>query len=218
MILTLLRYQLLLVYRQRSELMYSVLFFLLVVSLFPLAIGSDAEILNAIGSGVIWVAILLASLLSASSLFSSDFYDGTLEQGLLSSHGALYYVLPKIIAHWLVTAIPLLILVPFCGLILFLPADQIMILWLTILIGTPALSLLSAMVVAFTIGLRQGGILLALLLLPLYVPILILATSAVMASANGLPVLPHLALLTAYLLIVAVTAPFVTVYALKQVL
>lgn len=215
MILQLLQYQLLLMYRQRSEVVYSVLFFLLVVSLFPLAISPEENILRLIAPGVIWVAALLASLLSATPLFSADFYDGTLEQGLLSSQGSSSYVTAKVIAHWLVTGLPLVLLAPVCGLILYLPADQIMVLWITLLLGTPTISLLSGMAVAFTIGLRQGGILLALLVFPLYIPVLIFACGAVLAVANNLPALPHLALLGAYLLVTGVMAPLVTSYALR---
>ena len=214
--LKLLRYQLLLAYRQRSEMIYSVWFFLLVISLFPLAVSPEANILSQIAPGIIWVAALLATLLSATQLFSADYSDGTLEQALLSPRGTSEFVFIKIIAHWLITnGLPLILLSPICGLILYLSMEQISVLWITLWLGTPTLSLLSAMAVALTVGLRQGGILLALLVLPLYIPVLIFASSAVIAVTNGLPVLPHLALLGALLLIKICLVPVVTVYALR---
>jgi heme exporter protein B len=213
--LTLLRYQLLLAYRQRSELVYCVLFFLLVVSLFPLAVSPEPHILRTLAPGVIWVAALLATLLASTQLFASDFADGNLEQWLLSPRSATGLVFIKITAHWLITGLPLILLAPLCGLILYLPFEQILVLWVTLWLGTPSLSLLSAIAVALTTGLRQGGILLALLVLPLYIPVLVFASSAVLASANGLPVSPHLALLAAFLLFSLVLMPLITVQALR---
>jgi heme exporter protein B len=212
---TLLHYQFLLAYRQRSELIYSVWFFLLVISLFPLAVSPEKPILQILAPGVIWVAALLATLLSATQLFANDFADGSLEQWLLSPRSPLGLVMLKVGAHWLITGLPLILLAPVAGLILYLPSEQILVLWVTLLLGTPSLSLVSAVAVALTLGLRQGGILLAILVLPLYIPVLIFASSAVLASANGLPVLPHLALLGAFLLFALALAPLVTVYALR---
>jgi heme exporter protein B len=213
--LNLLRYQLLLAYRQRSELLYGVWFFLLIVSLFPLAITPEADVLQLIAPGVIWVAVLLATLLALPPMFTSDFIDGSLEHWLLSPRPAVSLVLVKVLAHWLVSAVPLLILAPLCGLILYLPSEQISVLWITLLLGTPTLSLLGAIAVALTVGLRQGGILLALLILPLYIPVLIFASSAIIATGNDLSALPHLALLAAFLLFALCLAPIVTVYALR---
>lgn len=213
--LTLLRYQLLLAYRQRSEWMYSLLFFLLVISLFPLAVSPEQPVLQTLAAGVIWVAALLATLLSATQLFAQDFADGSLEQWLLSPRHAVGLVLIKIFAHWLLTGLPLILLAPIAGIILYLPTEQMLILWITLWIGTPSLSLVSAIAVALTVGLRQGGILLTLLVLPLYIPVLIFANSAVLASSNQLPVLPHLALLAALFCFALAVVPLVTVYALR---
>ncbi|MFI4963004.1 MAG: heme exporter protein CcmB [Legionellales bacterium] len=213
--LTLLRYQLLLAYRQRSEWVYSVLFFLLVISLFPLAVSPEKPILQILAAGVIWVAALLATLLSATQLFANDFSDGSLEQWLLSPRHTVGLIMLKIFGHWLITGLPLILLAPVAGVILYLPAEQILILWVTLWLGTPSLSLVSAIAVALTVGLRQGGVLLALLVLPLYIPVLIFASSAVLACANNLPVLPHLALLAAFFFFSLTLVPLVTVYALR---
>lgn len=213
--LKLLRYQLLLAYRQRSELLYGVWFFLLIISLFPLAITPESEILQLIAPAIIWIAVLLATLLALPQMFAADFSDGSLELWLLSPRFALGLISIKILAHWIISAVPLLILSPVCGLILYSTSAQIEVLWITLLLGTPTLSLLGAMAVALTVGLRQGGILLALLVLPLYIPVLVFANTAVIAVSNGLSALPHLALLAALLLFALCLAPLATVYALR---
>ena len=201
--------------RQRSEIANPLLFFVLVVSLFPMGIGPEPETLRKIAPGVIWVAALLASLLSLESIFRSDFEDGSLEQLLLSRHPAALLILAKIVAHWLVTGLPLLLLSPLLALFLALPVDAMGPLMLTLLLGTPVLSLIGAIGVALTVALRRGGMLLALLVLPLYVPVLIFAASAVDTAASGLSISAHLSFLAAMLLGGLSLAPFAAAAALR---
>ena len=184
----LIRRDLMLAVRHRAEMANPLLFFILVTSLFPLAIGANPNLLQAIAPGVIWVAALLAALLSIENVFRSDFEDGSLEQYLLSSHPVSILVLAKIIAHWLITGLPLLLISPLLGILLGLHADAIKVLFITLLLGTPVLSLIGAVGVALTVGLRKGGMILSLLVLPLYIPLLIFASSAVDSAAAGLPV------------------------------
>ena len=153
----LLKRDLLLAMRHRAEMINPLLFFVLVTSLFPLGIGADPILLRAVGPGVIWVAALLAALLSLEGIFRSDFEDGTLEQFLLSSHPVSVLVLAKVLAHWLITGLPLLLISPLLGVLLGLPGDAIMILLVTLALGTPVLSLIGAVGVALTVGLRKGG-------------------------------------------------------------
>jgi len=191
------------------------LFFVLVTSLFPLGIGADPKLLQAVGPGVIWVAALLAALLSLEGIFRSDFEDGTLEQLLLSSHPVSVLVLAKVLAHWLITGLPLLIISPLLGVLLGLPGDAIMILLITLTLGTPVLSLIGAVGVALTVGLRKGGMILSLLVLPLYVPLLIFAANAVDTAAAGLPVTAHLSLISALLVLSLSLSPLATAAALR---
>ena len=192
---------------KRSELLNPVFFFILVVSLFPLGVGPSPAMLGAIAPGVIWVAALLATLLSMERLFRSDFEDGSLEQMVLSPHALSLLALAKVSAHWLMTGLPLLLVSPLLGVLLHLPAEATLTLMLSLLLGTPSLSLLGAIGVALTVGLRRGGVLLTLLVLPLYVPILIFGTAAIAASATGLPASGQLALLGAILALALVLAP-----------
>ena len=201
--------------RHRAEMINPLLFFVLVTSLFPLGIGADPRLLQAVGPGVIWVAALLAALLSLEGIFRSDFEDGTLEQFLLSSHPVSVLVLAKILAHWLITGLPLLVISPLLGVLLGLPGDAIMILLVTLALGTPVLSLIGAVGVALTVGLRKGGMILSLLVLPLYVPLLIFAASAVDTAAAGLPVTAHLSLISALLLLSLSLSPLATAAALR---
>ena len=167
----LLRRDLLLALRNRAEYAVPLLFFVLVITLFPLALGALPELLARIAPGIIWVAALLASMLSLDSIFRSDFDDGSLEQILLSAHPVAVLVLAKVCAHWLVTGLPLLITSPLLAGMLGVASDALPTLLLTILLGTPVLSLIGAIGVALTVGLRKGGIILSLLVLPLYVPV-----------------------------------------------
>ncbi|MGB5474067.1 MAG: heme exporter protein CcmB [Gammaproteobacteria bacterium] len=211
----LIRRDLILAMRHRAEMVNPLLFFILVTSLFPLGIGANPNLLQAVGPGVIWVAALLAALLSLEGVFRSDFEDGTLEQYLLSSHPVSLLVLAKVLAHWLITGLPLLLISPLLGVFLGLPAAGIKILFITLLLGTPVLSLIGAVGVALTVGLRKGGMILSLLVLPLYVPLLIFASSAVDTAATGLPVTAHLSLIAALLVLALSLSPFATAAALR---
>lgn len=210
-----LRRDLQLAIRSRNELINPLLFFILVVSLFPLGIGPGPRLLAQIAPGVIWVAALLATLLSMERLFRSDFEDGTLEHLLLSPHSLSFLVLAKVLAHWLVTGLPLLVVSPLLGVLLQLPGSAISLLPITLLLGTPVLSLIGAIGVALTAGLRRGGVLLTLLVLPLYIPVLIFGSTAVAAAAVGLPVSGHLALLGALLALALTLAPLATAAGLR---
>ena len=201
--------------RNRSELLNPLLFFVLVISLFPLGVGPSPALLAEIAPGVIWVAALLATLLSMERLFRSDFEDGSLEQLLLSGHPLTLLVLGKVLAHWLVTGLPLLLIAPLLGVLLYLPAEAIRLLPLTLLLGTPVLSLLGAVGVALTVGLKRGGVLLTLLVLPLYIPVLIFGTAAIAAAAAGLSVTGQLALLGALLALAITLAPLGIAAALR---
>jgi len=211
----LLKRDLTLAMRHRAEMANPLLFFILVTSLFPLGVGANPNLLQAIGPGVIWVAALLAALLSLDGIFRSDFEDGTLEQFLLSSHPVSILVLAKVLAHWLITGLPLLLVSPLLGVLLGLTGDGIRILMITLLLGTPVLSLLGAVGVALTVGLRKGGMILSLLVLPLYVPLLIFAASAVDTAAAGLPVTAHLLFIGALLILALSLSPPATAAALR---
>jgi heme exporter protein B len=191
------------------------IFFILVTSLFPLGIGANPNLLQAVAPGIIWVAALLAAMLSLDSVFRSDFEDGTLEQYLMSSHPVSVLVLAKVIAHWLVTGLPLLVISPLLGILLGLPVAGIKTLFITLLLGTPVLSLIGSVGVALTVGLRKGGMILSLLVLPLYIPLLIFASSAVDSAAAGLPVTAHLSLIAALLVLALSLSPFATAAALR---
>ncbi len=211
----LLKRDLTLAMRHRAEMINPLLFFILVTSLFPLGVGANPNLLQAIGPGVIWVAALLAALLSLDGIFRSDFEDGTLEQFLLSSHPVSILVLAKVLAHWLITGLPLLLVSPLLGVLLGLTGDGIRILMFTLLLGTPVLSLLGSVGVALTVGLRRGGMILSLLVLPLYVPLLIFAASAVDTAAAGLPVSAHLLFISALLVMALSLSPPATAAALR---
>lgn len=210
----LLERDLLLAFRQRSDLLTSVLFFVIVSSLFPLGVGADPQLLRNIGPGVMWVAALLASMLALHRLFSTDHADGTLEQMLLAPQPLSALVLAKICAHWLSTGLPLAMISPLLGLQYDLPPQALWVLSLSLLLGTPVLSLLGAIGAALTLGLR-GGTLISLLVLPLYVPVLIFGASAVEASAAAMDYTAQISLLGAFLLIALVFSPLATAAALK---
>jgi heme exporter protein B len=206
---------LLLSFRNLSELANPILFFIIVVSLFPMAIGPERETLEMIAPGVIWVAALLATLLSLDSMFRADYDDGTLEQMVLSRHPFTVLVLGKIIAHWLIAGLPLIVVAPFLGVLLFLPTDFQLVLILSLLIGTPSLSLIGAIGMALTVGLKKGGVLLSLLVLPLYIPVLIIGTMAVHDAQAQLPFAGYLYALGAILALALSLAPFATAAAVK---
>lgn len=213
--LRLLQRDLLLAYRLRAEAIQPVLFFILIVSLFPLGVGTNPKTLQLIAPGVIWVTALLAALLSLESIFRSDFDDGALEQLLLSGQPLAVLVLAKITAHWLVTGLPLLIIAPLLGLMLNMQLVAINIMLLTLLLGTPVLSLLGAVGVALTVGLRRGGVVLSLLVLPLYVPVLIFANLAIENASAGLPFVAQLSMLAALFVLALTLTPLATAAALR---
>jgi len=209
------RRDLVLAFRHRSEIANPLLFFVMVVSLFPLGISPEAQTLSTLAPGVIWVAALLASLLSIDQLFRSDFEDGALEQLLISPYPTALLVLAKVVAHWMITGLPLLFLAPLHGVVLALPDRGFIILAATLALGTPILSLVGAIGVALTVGLRRAGGLLSLLVLPLYVPVLIFGANAVDAAAAGLEVRGQLYFMAALLLFALTLAPFAAAAALR---
>ena len=213
--LALLRRDLLLAFRHRGELANPLIFFLMVVTLFPLGVSPEIGLLRKIAPGVIWIAALLSALFSLENLFRSDFDDGALEQLLLSPQPLPLLVLGKVLAHWLVSGLPMLLFAPLLALLLAMPGPAIQVLLATLAIGTPLLSLIGAVGVALTVGLRRGGLLLTLLILPLYIPVLIFATSAVGAAGAGVPVAGQLYLLGALLVLALMLAPFAIAAALR---
>ncbi|MCU7856722.1 MAG: heme exporter protein CcmB, partial [Candidatus Thiodiazotropha sp. (ex Lucinoma borealis)] len=174
-----------------------------------------AKLIEAVGPGVIWVAALLAALLSLDSMFRSDYDDGSLEQFMLSAHPVSILVLAKILAHWLVTGLPLFIVAPLLAVLLNIPASAIPTLMLTLILGTPVLSLIGSVGVALTVGLRRGGVILSILVLPLYVPVLIFATDAVKTAIVGIPTTAQLSILSAMLVGSLVLAPMATAASLR---
>ena len=209
------RRDLTLAWRRRSDVFTALLFFVIVASLFPLGIGPEPQLLRAIGPGVVWVAALLASMLALSRLFAADYADGTLEQMLLAATPLSVIVIAKVIAHWLAANLPLVLIAPLLGLQFGLPADALSVLAFALALGTPSLSLIGAIGAALTLGLRGGGVLLALLVLPLYAPVLILGSLAVEATAAGLSAQPYLLLLAALSLAVLSLAPWAVSAALR---
>lgn len=204
-----------LAYRQRAELMQPILFFVLVISLFPLGVGPEPNTLKLIGPGVIWVAAILSSLLGLERLFRDDFQDGSLEQLMLSSVSLPAAALVKVLAHWITSILPLIVLSPLLALFLHLSEPMYWALLQTLLLGTPLLSLIGAIAVGLTVGLNRGGVLLALLLLPVFIPLLIFATSAVESAAMQLPNNAQLAIIGAMFLFSLALAPFAIAYALR---
>jgi len=211
----LMKRDLLLAFRHRGELANPLLFFLMIVTLYPLGVSPEVDLLRKIAPGVIWIAALLAALFSLENLFRSDFEDGALEQMLLSAHPLSLLVLGKVLAHWLVSGLPMLLLAPLLGLLLSMPSQAIAALELTLALGTPLLSLVGAIGVALTVGLRRGGVLLTLLVMPLYIPVLIFATNAVTAAAAGLPIAGQIYFLASLLVLAVTLAPFAIASALR---
>ncbi len=209
------RRDLMLALRGRSEVLTTLMFFIIVVSLFPLGVGPERETLAEIASGVVWVAALLASMLALGRLFSSDYEDGALEQLMLAAHPLPVLVLGKILAHWLVSGLPLVVVAPVLGLQLGLDGETLGVLILGLLLGTPVLSLIGAVGAALTLGLRGGGVLLALLVLPLFIPVLVFGAGAVEAVRAGLEAEAHLSLLGAFLVLSLMLAPWAAAAALR---
>lgn len=206
---------LLLAVRRRSDLFTTLFFFVIVVSLFPLGIGPELKILRIIAPGVVWVAALLASMLALERLFAIDYADGALEQMLLAPQPLFLLVIGKVFAHWMVTGLPLVLMAPVLGLQYDLAADTLLVLVISLLLGTPALSLIGAIGAALTLGLRGGGVLVSLLVLPLYVPVLIFGAGAVEATASGLGGQGHLSMLGAILVLALLFAPIAASAALR---
>ena len=201
--------------RHPGETLLVVAFFVLVASLFPMGVGADPQLLLRIGPGVIWVCALLAAFLSLPSLFAADYADGTLEQMVLSPHPMQGWVSGKITAHWLVSGLPLTVLSPLLGLQYGLQVDTLAALAAALAIGTPVLSLLGAACSALALGARGGGMLLALLALPLFVPVLIFGAGAAEAQAAGLSPAPHLSLLGALAIVATMGLPFAVCAAVR---
>ena len=211
----LLRRDFLLAYRRRAELLQPLVFLLVVTTLFPLGVGPSPQLLSNIAPGVIWIAALLASVLSLDSLFRSDFEDGTLEQMVLSGQSLALIALARIVAHWLVAGLPIVLLSPLLAMWMNLPDEGVPVLIKSLVICTPILSLIGAIGGALTVSLKRGGQLLSLLVFPLYVPLLILATSAVGAAVVDLPYTGQLGLMFSGMIVALTLAPFATAAALK---
>ncbi|MEF8698983.1 MAG: heme exporter protein CcmB [Candidatus Accumulibacter sp. UW26] len=201
--------------RRQADIVAATFFFIIVVSLFPLGVGPEPEQLRRLAPGVLWVAALLATMLSLPRLFADDHRDGTLEQLALTPQPLGLVVLGKVIAHWLVAGLPLVILAPLLGIQFDLAGDALAVLTLSLLIGTPALSGIGAIGAALTLGVRGGGVLLSLLVLPLYIPVLIFGAGAVDATLSGIGPQAHLSLLGAMALGGVFFAPWPTAAALR---
>jgi len=206
---------LMLAWRRRADVLSTLFFFVIVTSLFPLGIGPETQLLRSIAPGVVWVAALLASMLSLGRVFQGDEQDGTLEQMLLTPQPLYLVVVGKVLAQWLVSEVPLVLIAPLLGVQFGLASDTLLILFVSLLIGTPILSLIGSIGAALTLGLRGGGVLIALLILPLYIPVLIFGAGAVDASINGVSSQANLYLLGAFLVVSLVFAPWATSAALR---
>ncbi|MCX7087464.1 MAG: heme exporter protein CcmB [Methylococcales bacterium] len=206
---------LLLAFRNRNDIVNPLAFFVIVIALFPLAVSPDASVLSTIAPGIIWVAALLATLLSMDGLFKNDFDDGTLEQVLVSPQSLVLLALGKVFSHWLMSGFLLALLSPLLAVMLFLPTQAILALVSSLLLGTPTLSLIGAIGAGLTVGLRKGGVLISLLVLPLYIPVLIFGAGAVQAGVMGMPIAGYLALLGAIMVFSLMFAPFAVAAALK---
>jgi len=209
------RRDLLLAMRRRADVLTTLIFFVMVVSLFPLGVGPEPEMLRKMSSGVLWVAALLASMLSLPRMFSADYLDGTLEQMMLAPQSLTMLVLGKIAAHWMLSGLPLVLIAPVLGLQFDMSPQALWMLVLVLLLGTPVLSMIGAIGAALTLGLRGGGVLVSLLVLPLCIPVLIFGTGAVEAVNSGMSVVSNLSFLGAFLLFALVFSPFVAAQALR---
>ena len=214
-LLTIVRRDMLLVMRRKSEVLTALFFFVIVTSLFPLGIGPEPALLRKIAPGVLWVAALLATMLGLQRMFAADHADGTLEQMALSPTPLVVLVTGKIIAHWLVSGLPLVLIAPVLGLQFDLDASALGVLMLALLLGTPLLSFIGAIGAALTLGVRGGGVLVSLLVLPLYVPALIFGAGAVDAHIAGLGANAQLSLLAALLVLAGFFAPWAATAALR---
>lgn len=204
-----------LVWRRRGDAAQPLLFALMVVALFPLALGADPQQLAKIAPGVLWVAVLLAGLLTLDSLYRGDLEDGSLEQMLLAPVPLAWLLAVRVAVHWATTALPLVLVAPLLAEFLYLPGELLPVLMVSLALGTPLLSLLGAVVAALTVGIRRSGMLLALLALPLFLPVLVFGAGSVMAAAQGLPWAGALLLLAAGLVLALVLAPLAAAAAIR---
>ncbi|MGC9492839.1 heme exporter protein CcmB [Vibrio genomosp. F10] len=212
---TIVRRELLIAFRRQADIFNPLWFFIIVITLFPLSIGPEPNLLARIAAGIVWVAALLSALLSLERLFRDDFQDGALEQMMLMPIPLPVVVISKVFAHWVLTGLPLIIISPLLLILLSLDYETWKAVVLTLIIGTPALSFIGAIGVALTVGLQKGGVLLSLLILPLYIPILIFATSAIDAASLGAAYNGQLAILGAMLAGSMTMTPFAISVALR---
>ncbi|KAB7696624.1 heme exporter protein CcmB [Plesiomonas shigelloides] len=215
MLLAIIKRELKIAFRNSTEIVNPLLFFVIVITLFPLSIGPEPKLLERIAPGIIWVAALLSSLLSLERLFKDDYLDGSLEQLMLLPVPLPLIVCAKVISHWLLTSLPLLILSPLIAVLLSLKPEVWLTMATTLLLGTPTLSFIGAIGAALTVGLRKGGVLLSLLILPLFIPVLIFATATLDASIMGMPLSGYLAILGAMLMGSLTLSPFAAAAALR---
>jgi heme exporter protein B len=213
--IALLRRDLRLLWRRRGDALQPALFMVLVVVLFALALGGEREALAPVAAPVLWVAVLLAGLLALDTLFRGDAEDGSLEQWLLAPVSLPWLVLVRTAMHWATTALPLVVATPLLGELVHLPRAQLPVLMAALLLGTPLLSLLGAVVAALTVGMRRSGILVALLALPLYVPVLVFGAGSVAAAGQGMDPVGALLLLAAGLVLALVLAPLAAAAAIR---
>jgi heme exporter protein B len=202
-------------WRRRSDVMSVFFFFIIAASLFPLGLGADPQLLHAIAPSVLWVCALLSCMLSLPRMFEADYVDGTLEQLIISNQPTLLIALMKILAHWVLSGLPLVLIAPLIGLQFNLTNNELQVLAFSLLLGTPTLSLIGSIGGALTLGLRGGGVLIALLVLPLYIPVLVFGAGAVNAISIGMSAQGGLSLLGAMLALALIFAPLTASYALK---
>lgn len=214
-VMVLLRRELMLAMRRRGDVLTVLFFFVIVASLFPLGVGPDPKLLRLMGGGVVWVSALLAAMLSLGRMFASDYADGTLEQLILTPTPPVVWITGKILAHWLVSGVPLILVAPVLGVQFGLSNEALGVLVFSLLLGTPVLSLIGAIGAALTLGLRGGGVLVSLLVLPLYIPVLIFGAGAVDGAMSGLGAEAHLSLLGGILILAFMLTPWAVSAALR---
>lgn len=209
------RRELLIGFRNRGDLANPIIFFLCIIVFVPLGVSPDAKVLQGLGPGIIWIIALLATLLSLDRLFQSDFEDGSLEQVLVSGQPLYWVVLVKVLVHWLITGLPLTVLAPLLGVMMSLPQEGYWPLIISLFLGTGALSLIGSIGAALTVALRRGGLLLSLIIMPLYVPVLIFGSASVRNAIEGFPITGQLAVLAAFFVLALVLAPLAAAGALR---
>jgi heme exporter protein B len=214
-VFALLRRELTLAMRRRGDVLTVLFFFVIVASLFPLGVGPDTQLLRQMGGGVVWVSALLAAMLSLGRLFANDYADGTLEQLVLTPMPPVVWITGKILAHWMVSGVPLILVAPVLGIQFGLSSEALGVLIFSLLLGTPVLSLIGAIGAALTLGLRGGGVLVSLLVLPLYIPVLIFGAGAVDGAMSGLGSEAHLSLLGGILILAFMLTPWAVSAALR---